>query len=584
MCGITGLVGARAGDRALLEQMTRTLEHRGPDDEGYAHDSVAALGMRRLSIIDVAHGQQPYTDESGSIQVVFNGEIYNHHELRTSLLAAGHVLASGADGEVIAHLYEDDPDGFMHQLDGMFAIAIVDRQRGRLVLVRDRWGKKPLLYAQAGSTLAFASEMRALLCCPFIDRAEDEDAIEAYLTLGYMPQATTALRSVRKVPPGHVLHADLDLSTVTCTPWWQPRIEPDASLTMDEAVARTEELLLAAVRKRLESERPLGVFLSGGVDSSLIAAAAVRTSSGPVHTFSIGFADPAFDETAHAEQVARVLGTRHTTYRADELLGDVIASLPQVLDQPFADSSTVPTLLLAQMARAQAVVALGGDGGDELFGGYVRYRAAPALQRAQGVPGLFALARAARPVTARVLGARRSTRLHDALTSHSSLLSRYLEVMALDPSAPSRAAAAAFADAWRQQPGLDLRLRPRLVDLMTYLPDDILLKGDLATMAASLELRSPLLDRDVTDFALTLPEPLLLSDGGKPVLKRLARQWIPGFDADRPKMGFGIPLPLLLAGAGAQLPGATPAQQWAQLRLDQWRATWLASGGADARR
>ncbi|MDO8732889.1 MAG: asparagine synthase (glutamine-hydrolyzing) [Actinomycetota bacterium] len=571
MCGIAGIVGARAGDRAALELMTRTMTHRGPDDEGYWHSDHASVGMRRLSIIDVAHGQQPYTNESGSIIVVFNGEIYNHAELRTRLEVRGHRLASMADGEVIAHLYEDDPEDFMAQLDGMFAIAIVDRAQHRLTLVRDRWGKKPLLYSQFNGSMTFASEMRALLASPLLPPSANEESIGAYLTLGYVPAPYTAINGILQLPAGSVLRADLDGQIESVTRWWSPIVEPDTSLTLEDAVDQLEVLLLEAVRKRLQSERPLGIFLSGGVDSSLIAAAAVRVSSDPVRTFSIGFDDPAYDESQHAQQVATALGTRHGNFNAADHTEEILGGLADVLDQPFADSSLVPTLLLSRMAREQVVVALGGDGGDELFGGYVRYRAVPSLQRMQSIPGGFEVARAMNPVLQRAIGERRASRLRASLSRYPTLQDRYLATMSLNPLRHSTQAEQAFASAWNSQPGLAQSLRPRTTDFLTYLPSDICFKADIATMAFGLELRSPLLDQAVSAFALTFTDELLFANGGKPVLKALARRWIPGFDADRPKMGFGMPMQGLVGPSSNR----TDAALWAEATLDRWRGRWL---------
>lgn len=572
MCGITGLVGAQAGDRALLEAMTGSMTHRGPDDEGYWSSARASVGMRRLSIIDIEGGHQPYINGDGTVVAVFNGEIYNHAALRARLEADGRRLSSKADGEVIIHLYEQNPEGFMHDLDGMFAIAIVDLRRKRLILVRDRWGKKPLLYARVGETLTFASEMRALLANPVLDRQVDVAAVDAYLTLGYVPGPSTAVAGVQQLPPGGVLEADLDGQVLATRTWWAPACQPDESMTLGAAVERTEELLLEAVSKRLASDRPLGIFLSGGVDSSLVAAAAVRTSTSPVHTFSIGFDNPAYDETPFAEQVARTLGTQHTTFRAEDVIGQALKDLTEILDQPFADSSIVPTHALAKLAREQVVVALGGDGGDELFGGYVRYRATPALQRIQKVPAAFAVGRRMHGVLSMTLGNRKAARLHQAMTSYPSMSDRYLATMALDPLRTSAVARQCFAQAWQSWSTVPDRQRPRLVDLATYLPGDILFKADIASMAAGLELRSPLLDQNLTDFALTLPAKLLFSGGGKPVLKALASKWIQGFDAHRPKLGFGIPPELLTSQTG--LPSSSP-QQWAELRLGQWQGRWI---------
>ena len=375
MCGIAGFVGTRASAESAAEQlrsMCDAIRHRGPDDAGYLVDGTVALGMRRLSIIDLAGGHQPIGNEDGSIQVVFNGEIYNYRELRDDLLRAGHRLATHTDTETLVHLYEDDAAAMVQRLRGMFAFALWDSRRQRLLLVRDRLGIKPLYYWATPDGLAFGSELKSLLVLPDLPRSVDLEALADYLALGYVPDPRSILEGVSKLPPGHMLTWEPGAGA-SVSRYWSPFRPEDETIDEQTAAEEIRRLLAESVRYRLIADVPLGAFLSGGLDSSAVVAEMSRQMDRPVRTFSIGFNEPDFNEAPHASAVARALGTDHTELivspDAEALFDSVVAAF----DEPFADSSAIPTFLVSQLARSGVTVALSGDGGDELFGGYTRY-------------------------------------------------------------------------------------------------------------------------------------------------------------------------------------------------------------------
>ncbi len=387
MCGITGAVWTEYGrplEQETLLRMTEVLRHRGPDDEGYYTSDVlthaypgaiagVALGHRRLSIIDVAGGKQPISNEDGTIWTIFNGEIYNFRDLRRRLQGSGHTLRTDSDTETIVHLYEDEGVDFLRHLEGMFALAIWDARRRQLVLARDRLGKKPLVYRVENGRLLFASELKSLLEVPDVPREIDPGAVDEYLTYQYVPHPNTIFRGIRKLPPAHfAVYRDGRLN-VGC--YWQPDFTREVRRPAADYRRELRRLLTAAVEKRLQSEVPLGAFLSGGVDSSIVVALMQQLVRQPVKTFSIGFPVAEFDETHYAREVARHLGTDHHEERVEP---DAVSVLPKLVwhyDEPFADSSAIPTYYVAQMTRRHVTVALTGDGGDELFAGYDRYRA-----------------------------------------------------------------------------------------------------------------------------------------------------------------------------------------------------------------
>jgi len=506
-----------------------------------------AIGMRRLSIIDVAGGHQPMTNEDGTVHVVFNGEIYNYQSLRARLLTGRHRLTTSSDTETLVHLYEDHGAGLARELRGMFGFAIWDDRRRRLLVARDRLGIKPLYYWPTRDGVAFASELRALVTLPEFPRTIDPDAVVDYMAVGYVPEPRTIFAGVHKLPPGHLLEWTRD-GGVRTERYWSPAVAENTRITEQEAVEETRRLLDESVRIHLLSEVPLGAFLSGGIDSSGVVATMARISDRPVRTFSIGFAEREFDESEHAAEVASALGTEHTqlVVRPDaELLFEQVA---RALDEPFGDPSALPTFLVSYLARRDVTVALSGDGGDELFGGYTRYFE---LNGARSLPPI------ARSVLRNV-----ALRLPHATYGRNRLLSlgrtmrgRYAGTVAL----PLREAEGGLLredvarravpfdktlDRWfTDGSARDFMTQLMIVDVQSYLPGDILTKVDRMSMAHSLEARVPLLDHEIAEFALSLPPSLKFRDGvGKWVLRRALGDRVPDEVFRRPKQGFDVPL------------------------------------------
>ena len=556
MCGICGLIGADGvPDAAAAEAMNAAIVHRGPDDGSVDVFGRCALAHRRLRVIDLETGFQPVANETGSIQAIFNGELYEFRRLREELAAAGHELRGSGDTVVLPHLYEEHGLGFAERLHGMYALALWDDPRERLVLVRDRLGKKPLLWTLLpDGSLAFASELKALLRLPQVAREVDPAALDAYLSLGYVPGPETALRGVRKVPPGHLLV--WEGGEPRLERYWSPRLD-ETERSDEEWLALVRETVTAAVRRRLVADVPLGALLSGGIDSSVVVALMAQASSEPVRTFSVGFSDPRYDERALARTVAERWGTHHEELLLEPDATEILPKLAEILDEPFADSSALPTYLVSQHARRHVTVALAGDGGDESFGGYERYRAV-ALARALGRVPRPALAVAARG--ARALPSGRTEQRSTAFRA-----ARFLETATLDPAArygrlleifPAPLRAELWSDEVLAQlgapaPAADLLGPPRaagirglqLLDLETYLPGDLLVKADLTSMAASLELRAPLLDHEVVELGLSLPDRLKANrTRGKLALRRAFAAELPPEVLNAPKRGFGVPV------------------------------------------
>jgi asparagine synthase (glutamine-hydrolysing) len=540
--------------------MLEVLRHRGPDDEGLHAAPPVALGARRLSIIDLQTGRQPVRNEDESIWAVQNGEIYNYLELREELEAAGHAFRSKGDTEVLVHLYEEHGEDFVHRLVGMFAIAVWDARAGRLLLVRDRLGQKPLYYARREDGLVFASEIKALLAgCPDLSRDLDYAALGEYLTKLYIGGERSIYAAVRKLPPAHLLIADRDgLATHR---YWSPWDVPPRSgmLVEDDLVEELGEKLRESVRLRLRSDVPLGCFLSGGVDSSLIAALACELSA-KVKTFTVGFGRGDYDESPHARTVAEHLGTEHHEYRVEDDIGELARRIPGMFDEPFADSSAVPTWHVAKTTRSEVTVALSGDGGDEVFGGYRRYRARRMAARYGRLPRA---ALGAVSGLARLLGGGRSRyggSFRENLRRFASYATQVrerpwltrpeyfdaaMQEKLLRPEAREqlRAAVAAERGPAELAAGLDPAELAMRLDLVDYLPDDILVKVDRTSMDVSLEARAPLLDHRVVEFMLSLrPEWKLRGRTGKYLLKRLAERVLPKEIVRRPKHGFALPL------------------------------------------
>ena len=548
MCGIAGGIGPSAPSKLVLDNQLDSIKHRGPDDQGTYVNQGIALGMCRLAIVEIAAGKQPATDERESIHLVFNGEIYNYRELRHELELSGIRCRDSSESEVIINLYLKHGIGFIDKLNGMFAIAINDSRDNSLHLIRDRMGKKPIWITQIqNGTLFFASEVRALLPVR-PDRTLRTEMVAEVMQYGYINSPNSAFNEISQVPPGSYL--TWRDGTYQIAKYWEPDFDTKVSISYDEALSVTKELIEKAVDRRLISERPLGSFLSGGYDSTVVTAYMAKLMSEKVQTYSIGFHSAQFNEAHHAKQVANFLGTNHH----EEILNPdpalLVETISKVLDQPFADSSIVPTYLLAKFARENLIVALGGDGGDEVFGGYDRYLATPALQMANPVLGL---ARSSLNFLGKQSfgNKRKINRVGSQLSPKASLAHRYSSILSLtQPHELSPLLSNEFLSSQAEQRSIsnfdigkhsafDRMIRS---DLQAYLPGDLLVKVDIATMANSLELRSPLLDVNVVEWGLSLPRKYKIKGfETKHILKDVARSLVPANLIDRPKMGFGIP-------------------------------------------
>jgi asparagine synthase (glutamine-hydrolysing) len=566
MCGITGIVGSLRTERAALQRMNDALRHRGPDGEGMFWSDDAGLAMRRLAIIDVAGGDQPIFNEDGSVCVVYNGEIYNYLELREQLRARGHHFATQSDTEVVVHAYEEFGVECVSHLWGMFALALWDSRRQLLLLARDRLGKKPLVYyADAHGGLAFASELQALVSHPDVPREVDPRAIDDYLTYLYVPSPTTAFRNLKKLPPGHRLV--WQAGRITVERYWQVRFAEKLRLSEDEAVEQFGDLFRDAVRRRLIAEVPLGAFLSGGMDSSSVVAEMAELSSTPVKTFSIGFGERDFDELAYARQVAEHFGTDHHELVVEPRAADILPMLVQHYGEPYGDSSAIPTYYVAKLTRQHVTVALNGDGGDELLAGYERHWAARVGARYDTIPRFVrhGLIRPLIPLVPeprqRRAFLRRAKRFMTA--AHLPVLDRYLHwVGAYTPSQKlslytddfvdvlhSNDAGRWLREALAPEPYLDPVDAVLRGDTLLYLPEDLLAKVDIASMANSLEARSPLLDHRLVEFCAALPSSYKLRGRtSKWLLRRLMADRLPPAILTRPKMGFGVPVGEWLRG------------------------------------
>jgi asparagine synthase (glutamine-hydrolysing) len=565
MCGIAGFAGV--GDATDLRAMTDALAHRGPDGEGFFTDEPARvfLGMRRLAVIDIATGEQPMADEEGTVWVVFNGEIYNHRDLRADLEAKGHRFRTDhSDTEVLVHGYKQWGRDLPRHLNGMFAFAVYDRRRQRLFLARDRFGEKPLFWRQTAEGFAFASELPALARHAGYPPLElDPVGLRKFFAYALFPGSSSPYRGIHKLPAGHSLSLDLASRQPQCEPYWIFRLEPStAPITPAREAAWIEELrhlLSQAVQRRLESDVPLGLFLSGGIDSSAVLAFAARHR--PAHlidSFAIGFNEPTFDEAPYAEAVATALGCRHRSEICD--LEAARHHLPQLLadlGEPIGDSSILPTYLLCGFARRHVTVALSGDGGDELFAGYDPFKALAAARRYQQL-----VPRRLHPAIRWLVGLlpfgtgnlSLDFKLRRALrgAGHRPALWSPLWMGALDiaeiaelfrsPVDPDELFAEAIA-AWEENPGLGMVDRTLTFYTRFYLSDGILTKTDRASSLVSLEARAPFLDNELVEFVRRLPHEMKFRRGRtKYILRRALRGIVPDVAIDRPKKGFGIPL------------------------------------------
>ena len=596
MCGIAGVVdftkatGAEELSRTVAA-MTDSLTHRGPDAGAVWTDCRAGIGLghRRLSILDLSPaGAQPMASADGRFVIVYNGEGYNAGDLRAELEAGGSRFRGHSDTEVLVEGFARwGIEATVGRFNGMFAFAAWDCAERRLVLGRDRLGIKPLYWAMQGERLIFGSELKALRACPGWNAEIDRDAVAAFLRHNYVPAPQSIYRGVRKLEPGTLLV--LDGAEVQILPYWSARAVALAGmanpcrLSDAETVDRLEALLAEAVRRQMVSDVPLGAFLSGGIDSSLVVAL-MRAAGAPVRTFSIGFAEWGYDEAPHAARVARHLGTDHTELRFEPAhVLDLVPRLAEIYDEPFGDSSQLPTLLLSELTRRHVTVALTGDGGDEVFAGYNRYFwgtrlrrlgiLPPALRRAAGrlltaVP-TQAWDRMFRLVPPRLRPPQPGDKLHklaEVLALDEMGLYRRLVSHWQDPDAVVRGGREPHGPLWDpswQRDFPDSVARMQVQDTVTYLPDDILVKVDRASMAVSLESRVPLLDHNVVEFAWTLPRPLLASGGvGKRLLRQVLYRHVPAELVERPKMGFGVPIGEWMTG---------PLRDWAEDLLDPRR-------------
>jgi asparagine synthase (glutamine-hydrolysing) len=553
MCGIAGIlsVGGRPVEMDELSAMTGAIAHRGPDDHGYYLDGSVGLAMRRLSIIDLTSGRQPVVNEDGSVQIVFNGEIYNFRELRQGLLARGHRFSTTSDTEVIVHLYEELGPRCVDKLRGMFAFALWDTARRQLVIARDRLGIKPLYYAIVDGRLIWGSELKSVLAVPGVDRRLDWAALGHLLTALVTPPTSSIVAGVRKLEPGHILVADAE-GGIRIERYWDVRFEPDHAPSEARLAEQLRERLEESVRLHLVSDVPVGAFLSGGMDSSAVVAMMARHVTAPIRTFAIGFSESDFDELAYAREAAKAFGTEHhEMVLGPEALGD-LEDIAWYLDEPFGDSSAIPTYMVSKLAAGSVKVVLSGDGGDELFAGYDKYAVEGRERRYRLLPDF-----------ARRMIGDLSARMPDGMRGRNYLrhialpgVDRYLDAVTLfrrdrllSLLAPDAARLVAREDPWvaerlRLTNGPDHWLSAlQYADLHGYLPLDILTKVDRMSMAHSLEARVPLLDHELVEFAATIPPHLLLRNGvRKDLFKRALRGILPDAIISRPKRGFAIPL------------------------------------------
>lgn len=568
MCGIAGEICARADGSTSTSSQLAALRHRGPDAEGAFTCGDAWIGQTRLAIVDLQRGDPPITNENGTIGVALNGEIYNYRELRSALRRDGHQFSTDGDTEVLAHLAEGlDPVAIATRLEGMFAFAIWDQHRERLVLGRDRFGKKPLYYWHDAQRFVFASEIKALLANPNVPRRLRAAAIADYLTFGYVPTPETFFEGVRSVPPGHVLVAAAGAEP-RLERYWEPQYPGTGEVTrldlpLDVAATRVRETLRSAVERRLIADVPLGAFLSGGIDSSSVVALMAQATDGPVSTFTIGFDDfDGYDERPYARAVAERYHTDHTEFVVKPDASELIERLVWHYDEPFGDSSALPTFVLSELTRGHVKVALCGDGGDELFAGYERFAAALAIARYETLPKQLRLGvrRVAEmlPSSAERGGAAKLRRLlvRSDLSAPMALLAwaSYVPVEwkarllagasvneGIDASAGRRIDG--YHDIWRQSAGAHPLDRLLHLNIRTYLLDDLLPKVDRMSMAHALEVRSPFLDRELAELAFRLsPAARLRGLSLKRVLRAAVADLLPREILQRPKRGFGVPL------------------------------------------
>jgi asparagine synthase (glutamine-hydrolysing) len=562
MCGICGVAWTDEHaplEQAVLDRMTDVLAHRGPDDRGTWSDRGVALGFRRLAIIDLVAGNQPMSNEDGTVWIVFNGEIYNFQSLRNRLEGLKHTFRTLSDTEAIVHLYEDEGPACLERLRGMFALAIWDGRERRLLLARDRLGKKPLVYRHEPGRIAFGSELKSLLQLPGVPRELDPTSLDHYLALQYVPHPRTIFRGIQKLPPGHYLI--WQDGRITIERYWQLDFNREHDLTEAEYSRRLRETLTEATRLRMIADVPLGAFLSGGIDSTITVGLMQHAAAEPVKTFSIGFPVADFDETRYARLAAEHLKTDHHEFVVEPNCVEILPQLVWHYDEPFADSSAIPTFYVSQLTREHVTVALTGDAGDELFAGYPRYRAVKLASLFDDLPWAARALIASPlwqylPASVRQKSKRRQFK---KLVAHlrESPERRYARWVTIFDE-PARAdlyaddfiaeledadPADLLLDSYSHSTKRDIVSRTSVVDIETYLPCDLLTKVDIASMANSLECRSPFLDHHVVELAVAMPASLKMPRlRGKHILRRTFADLLPRAIQRRGKMGFGVPL------------------------------------------
>ncbi len=623
MCGIAGIAPFNASatpTRSELEAMCNSILHRGPDEDGMAILDGVALGMRRLSVIDRTGGIQPIANEDGSVRVVFNGEIYNYRELRSALIRCGHIFATNSDTEVIVHAYEEYGDTFFERLNGMFAIALHDLTRRRLLLARDHMGIKPLFYSASDDCIVWGSEIKALLSTGRVPRELDVDALGEFFAWEYVPGPATLFRDIRKLEPGHMLVIELDQPNIAPQCFWDIPVDGESnSLSFSEWSDLVDHKLSECVQRQLISDVPLGAFLSGGVDSSLIVAA-----MGKARTFSIGFDDPSYNELAFSTEVAEHLGVSHTTQVIKPQVADMFEHLMHFMDDPIGDFSIFPTYLVSKLAREQVTVSLSGDGGDELFGGYETYLAndkarlygrLPAIVRTGLIESVLNNVRP-RPEKKGLIN--KAKRFIEGVSQPAELgharwrifLGEAMRVGFFSCEVVSnmaRPAGAHIESLYAKAKGLQPLNQSLYVDTRSYLVDNCLVKTDRMSMAVSLEARVPFLDTELVKLAFQVPDRYKIQRGQtKTLLKNVAARKIPHRCVYRPKEGFSIPVkqwlgtqfrPMLdnatskskIAGDGLfefsqisrlkeeHLSGSANHSHilWSLIVFDRWKSMWL---------
>lgn len=567
MCGICGVLAEGGIDGEPFIRMRDSLTHRGPDEAGAFCEPPVSLGIRRLSIIDLERGQQPMTSEDGSVVVVQNGEIYNFQSLREQLLAGKHLLETRCDTEVIPHLYEDHGEDFVTHLRGMFGIALWDREKRRLVVARDRLGIKPMYYYEHEGIFAFASEIKALLHLPGFNPELDEAAIDLYLTFGYIPSPHSIFRHVRKLPPGHYLSAK-DGRVEVRRYWKYPPLQDKPQHTERHYLEKLGETLLETVKLHLISDVPLGVFLSGGLDSSTLVMVMRELGVDPIETFSVGFEEKGYSELDYAREIARRYDTRHHEFlvRPDNVF-ETIPDMTRKFDEPFADSSALPVYLLSRFARRRVTVVLSGEGGDEIFGGYHTYvasKVADALRRfplSLSLPAIRALAGLLPASMGKVSFDYKLKKFSENISAHPLESHLYWKRIFREEHKNELFP----GDRWeyRSKQYVDNKIREcynrkvvnnaMLLDSTLFLPDDLLVKNDRMSMAHSLEARVPFLDHRLVEYAATIPAGLKIKGTTKKyILKQLARKSLGDTVAMRQKAGFNLPLPMWLLETGRE--------------------------------